>query len=50
MRQPLKTFRKGIQSPSGGGEDYPPYDENGMPKYVTLKNELVEKKLPGFEV
>jgi len=32
------------------GEDYPPYDENGMPKYVTLKNELVEKKLPPFEV
>ncbi len=32
------------------GEDYPPYDENGMPKYVTLKNELVEKKLPAFEV
>ncbi len=31
------------------GEDYPPY-ENGMPKYVTLKNELVEKKLPAFEV
>ncbi len=31
------------------GEDYPPY-ENGMPKYVTLKNELVDKKLPGFEV
>ena len=31
------------------GEDYPPY-ENGMPKYVTLKNELVEKKLPPFEV
>jgi len=31
------------------GEDYPPY-ENGMPKYVTLKNELVEKRLPGFEV
>ena len=31
------------------GEDYPPY-ENGMPKYVTLKNELVEKKLASFEV
>ena len=26
------------------GEDYPPY-ENGMPVYVTLKNEAVQKKL-----
>ena len=31
------------------GEDSPPY-ENGMPKYVTLKNEPVEKKLPEFEL
>jgi len=31
------------------GEDYPPY-ENGMPVYVTLKNEAVEKKLPNFEL
>ncbi len=31
------------------GEDYPPY-ENGMPKYVTLKPELVEKKLPAFDL
>lgn len=31
------------------GEDYPPY-ENGMPKYVTLKHELLEKKLPAFEL
>ncbi len=31
------------------GEDYPPY-ENGMPKYVTLKHELVAKKLPSFEL
>lgn len=31
------------------GEDYPPY-ENGMPKYVTLKHELVGKKLPVFEL
>ncbi len=29
------------------GEDYPPY-ENGMPKYVTLKHVLLEKKLPEF--
>ncbi|QEP44053.1 6-phosphofructokinase [Ectothiorhodospiraceae bacterium BW-2] len=32
------------------GEAYPPYDENGMPKYVTMKNELVAKKLPEFEL
>jgi 6-phosphofructokinase 1 len=32
------------------GEDYPPYDQNGMPDYVTLKNEGVAKKLESFEV
>jgi len=31
------------------GENYPPF-EGGLPKYVTLKNEGVEKKLPIFEV
>jgi len=31
------------------GEDYPPY-ENGLPKYVVLKNQSVGKKLPEFEV
>jgi 6-phosphofructokinase len=31
------------------GEDYPPY-ENGMPKYVTLKNQSVAKKLAAFEL
>ncbi len=31
------------------GEDYPPY-ENGLPKYVVLKNQSVAKKLPDFEV
>ena len=31
------------------GEDYPPY-ENGMPKYVTLKNAPVERKLADFEL
>ena len=31
-------------TPLIGGEDYPPY-ENGMPKYVRLKNEAVVKKL-----
>ena len=28
------------------GEDYPPYDRHGLPKYVRLKNELADKKLP----
>ena len=31
------------------GEDYPPY-ENGLPKYVTLVNAPVAKKLPAFEL
>lgn len=31
------------------GEDYPPYDRNGLPKYVRLRNVLVKKKLPAFE-
>ena len=31
------------------GEDYPPY-KNGMPKYVTLKNAPVAKKLEPFEL
>ncbi len=32
------------------GEAYPDYDERGMPRYVVLKNELIDKKLAGFEV
>jgi len=31
------------------GEAYPPY-KNGMPVYVTLKKNLVEKKLPEFKM
>ncbi len=31
------------------GEDYPPY-KNGMPDYVTLKNQAVAKKLDPFEI
>ncbi len=31
------------------GEDYPPY-KNGMPDYVTLKNQIVDKKLELFEI
>jgi 6-phosphofructokinase 1 len=32
------------------GEDYPPYDRNGLPKYVRMKKVLLRKKLPDFEV
>jgi len=32
------------------GESYPDYDERGMPKYIVLKNQLVGKKLPVFEL
>jgi len=32
------------------GEAYPEYDDNGMPKYVTMKGELVAKKLPEFKI
>jgi 6-phosphofructokinase 1 len=32
------------------GEAYPQYDERGMPKYVVLKNELINKKLEAFEL
>ena len=32
------------------GEAYPQYDERGMPKYIVLKNRLVDKKLPAFEI
>jgi 6-phosphofructokinase len=32
------------------GEAYPDYDERGMPRYVVLKNALIERKLGGFEL
>lgn len=33
------------------GEDVPPYDKtSGLPKYVTLKQVLVKKKLPAYSV
>jgi len=32
------------------GEDYPPYDKHGLPKYVRLKKVLVPKELAPFEV
>ena len=31
------------------GEAYPPYGRDGLPKYVTLKNTPVAKKLPAWE-
>jgi 6-phosphofructokinase len=31
------------------GEDYPPY-ENGVPKYISLKNVAASKKLDAFEL
>jgi 6-phosphofructokinase 1 len=31
------------------GEDYPPYDRQGLPKYVRLQKHLVARKLPPFE-
>jgi len=42
---------KGIEylAPLIRGEDYPPF-ENGVPKYVRLKNQLVTKKLKPFRV
>ena len=32
------------------GEDYPPYDRDGLPKYVKMRKVMVSKKLSGFEV
>jgi len=32
------------------GEDYPPYGTDGLPKYVTLKNVAVAKKLEKFDL
>jgi 6-phosphofructokinase 1 len=32
------------------GEDYPPYDRRGLPKYVTLKKIQLAKKLDDFEL
>ncbi|OQX42748.1 MAG: 6-phosphofructokinase, partial [Candidatus Sedimenticola endophacoides] len=32
------------------GEAYPEYDDNGMPKYVTLKNQSIPRKLESFEL
>ncbi|MGQ0799098.1 MAG: 6-phosphofructokinase [Pseudomarimonas sp.] len=32
------------------GEDAPPYGKDGLPKYVTLKNVAVAKKLPEYQI
>jgi 6-phosphofructokinase 1 len=32
------------------GEDYPPFDKDGLPKYVKMKKVLARKKLDDFEV
>jgi 6-phosphofructokinase len=32
------------------GEDYPPYDRDGLPKYVRMNKVLAKKKLPEFDV
>lgn len=32
------------------GEDYPPYDRDGLPKYARMRNALVKKVLPAFDV
>ena len=32
------------------GEAYPDYDERGMPRYVVLKNELIDRKLENFDL
>jgi len=32
------------------GEAYPDYDERGMPRYVVLKNALIDRKLGDFEL
>ncbi len=32
------------------GESYPDYDDRGMPKYVVLKNQLIDQKLETFEL
>jgi 6-phosphofructokinase len=32
------------------GEDYPPYDSDGLPKYTKMRKVLASKKLPVFDV
>jgi 6-phosphofructokinase 1 len=37
-------------SPLIEGEDYPPYDRDGLPKYVRMSKVLAQKKLPEFKI
>lgn len=46
----ITTAARRYLEPLIHGEDYPPYDRDGLPKYVHLKNQLVAKKLPPFEL
>jgi ATP-dependent phosphofructokinase / diphosphate-dependent phosphofructokinase len=32
------------------GEAFPPFGKDGLPRYVTLKNVLVPKKLPAYSI
>ena len=45
----ITTACREYLSPLIQGEDYPPYRE-GLPDYVTLKNEAVERRLPEFKL
>ena len=42
------SCRKYLQ-PLIAGEAYPPYGKDGLPQYVKLENQLIEKKLAPFE-
>ncbi|BDU19922.1 6-phosphofructokinase [Dyella sp. GSA-30] len=37
-------------SPLIQGEMPPPYGKDGLPRYATLRNQLIEKKLPAFAI
>jgi 6-phosphofructokinase len=46
----ITTAARRYLAPLIQGEDYPPYDRDGLPKYVKLKKVLAARKLPDFEV
>lgn len=41
--------RKYLQ-PLIAGEAYPPFNADGLPKYVRLKKQMLDKKLPDFDI
>jgi 6-phosphofructokinase 1 len=45
----ITTAARRYLAPLIEGEDYPTY-RNGLPQYVRLKNQLVEKRLPPFRI